>query len=60
MFFKDLVVLLPIIFGATGSYVAPNFEYHNYESLTSYLENVAENFPEYAHLYSIGTSVEGE
>ena len=33
--------------------------YHNYTVMTEFLNNVAELFPDIAHLYSIGKSVEG-
>ncbi|MAJ45427.1 MAG: hypothetical protein CMF96_11885 [Candidatus Marinimicrobia bacterium] len=37
----------------------PLLEYHNYNELTNFLENIANQYPEITYLYSIGQSVEG-
>ena len=37
----------------------PLLEYHNYNELTDFLENIANQYPEITDLYSIGQSVQG-
>lgn len=45
-----------------GAVVGPSlqYEYHNYDDLTSYLRNVNSMFPNITALYSIGKSVQGK
>jgi len=44
---------------AEGFLTAPDFTYHHYDDLHSYLSYITYHFPNITHLYSIGTSVQG-
>ena len=52
--------LLYVIRLINAEYVEPSFTYHNHDALTQYLQLVHEEYSEITHLYSTGTSVEGE
>jgi len=39
--------------------LSPEFVYHDYNWLTTYLHNVTDNFPQLTNVYSIGKSLQG-
>ena len=57
-----MLLLLTVSFAisvATAQYIAPSHEYHDHAALGSYLQSVVAEYPDMAHLYTIGRSVEG-